>query len=441
MKIPRPFRLELLLLLAQAAAFAQSPEMQQILARLDRLEQENQTLKEEVRALRDELHAGAAPVEERLDVHERRIEEQAQTKVEASQRFPIRITGMALANTFLNSKQNGGSDNPTLASVGRGTSTGGATLRQTVLGLEYHGPQTFAGGSVSGSLFLDFFGGSNAPLNNVARIRTGEIRLNWATTTLSFAQDKPLIAPRDPTSIAQVGLSPLTGAGNLWLWEPQVRLEQRFQFNEQTHLRAQVGLIQTTEGAATTPSQFASTLERVRPGLEGRFEVSRTFGHNGRIEIAPGFHASTTHVAAASVPSRAFSMDWLLSPAGWMEFSGAYFTGENLAHLGTGGIRQGFTVLGPGDVIPVRATGGWAQLKLQPTERLSFNLMTGRHDDRNTDLRFGGIAYNHAIGANVFYRLSPNVIVSFETLQVRTLYQGTGLRLNNHYDLAIAYLW
>ena len=43
-------------------------------------------------------------------------DELAQVKVEASQRFPIRLTGMALVNAFYNSKLNGGSDNPAIAS-------------------------------------------------------------------------------------------------------------------------------------------------------------------------------------------------------------------------------------------------------------------------------------------------------------------------------------
>src|ERR1022692_3172343 len=58
-----------------------------------------------------------ATPEERLDIQERRIDEQAQTKVEASQRFPIRLTGMALFNTFLDSAQSGGVDYPTVAAA------------------------------------------------------------------------------------------------------------------------------------------------------------------------------------------------------------------------------------------------------------------------------------------------------------------------------------
>jgi hypothetical protein len=72
---------------------------------------------------------------------------------------------------------------------------------------------------------------------------------------------------------------------------------------------------------------------------------------------------------------------------------------------------------------------------------LSFHLFGGIHDGRNRDLLSGDIAYNHSYGGNFFYHLAPNVIVSFETLQTRTAYLGPNLRLNNHYDLALAYLF
>src|SRR5579872_673400 len=92
----------------------QKSDLQQVLDRLDRIEQENKDLAEQVRALRAELAAtrnppaapasstaavgtpAAPPIEERVAVDESRIAEQAQTKVEASQKLPITLTGMVL---------------------------------------------------------------------------------------------------------------------------------------------------------------------------------------------------------------------------------------------------------------------------------------------------------------------------------------------------------
>ncbi len=56
-------------------------------------------------------------MDERIEIQQQRIEEQAQTKVEASQKFPIRLAGMALFNAFVNSKQSGGADYPVVAAA------------------------------------------------------------------------------------------------------------------------------------------------------------------------------------------------------------------------------------------------------------------------------------------------------------------------------------
>ena len=70
-----------------------------------------------------------AQLEEKVQLHEQRIADLAQTKVEASQHFPIRITGMALFNTYLNSSLNGGSDYTTVASLTPADNRGGGTWR------------------------------------------------------------------------------------------------------------------------------------------------------------------------------------------------------------------------------------------------------------------------------------------------------------------------
>jgi len=445
------------MLATSLAAHAQSaPEMQEILNRLDRLEKDNQTLLEEVRALRQEVsvlrpaNPAAVPVnaveaDERQEVQQNRIEELAQTKVEASQKFPIRITGMALFNASVNGRHNGNAENPLVASFMPADETGDGTLRQSTLGFLYNGPETFLGGKISGSLYMDFFGGTTASLNHLLRLRTAAITVDWKNTSILVGQDKPIISPRDPDSFAQVGYSPLTGAGNLWLWQPQARLEQRFSLGDNTGLRAQVGAFVTSSlnypmtSSETYDGYDSPQQEYSRPGAEGRIELWHRWGDTQRFEIAGGYHFNENRVVETVFPSEVYSVDWFLRPLSKLEFSGMFFHGQNVATLGS--LPQGFVITPSGSIIAVHSTGGWAQIRVPVTARLAFDVYGGQQDDRNSDLGYGYIGKNQGYFSNLMYRFAPNVIVSLEGGQVRTTYIGLGNRVNDHYDLAVAYLF
>jgi len=451
-------------------------DVQEILNRLDRLEKENQAMSQEIHALRQELAVrrssdsgavasavappgpstnaqaesaepgapAAQPIQEQLALQRNRIDELAQDKVEASQKFSIRIAGMALFNTYLNGRHNNDVENPTIASASPADATGGGTLRQSTLGLLFSGPQTVFGSKVSGSLYMDFFGGSTSSLDHLVRLRTAAINLDWANTALTVGQDKPLISPRDPNSLAQVGVSPLTGAGNLWLWEPQIRLEQRISLGIDSGLRLQAAGVQTSQlNVATDPNAYATSptggpVEDSNPGAEGRVEFWQRWSETGRLEIAGGFHVNENHVARYSLPADIYSLDWFFRPVKKIEFSGMFYHGRNVAVLGA--LRQGYTVLN-GAWLSVPSNGGWAQVRFPLTERLAIDIYGGQEDDRNSDLVYGDIAKNQGYFGNVMYRFAPNVIVSLEGGQVRTNYIRAGNRLNDHYDLGVAYLF
>jgi hypothetical protein len=442
----------LLLPLVLSAQSQPTPDLKSILDRLDRLEQENRSLSEQVRDLRNQLAAvrgetapatpaaePAAPTtEERLDIQQQRIEEQAQTKVEASQKFPIRLTGMALFNGFLNSRQSGGFDYPTAAST-PGPNHAGATIHQTVVGLEFNGPRTFLGGTVHGSVFMDFATGSGT-FSQLLRLRTGSIELDWKTRHIMVGLEKPIFNPREPSSLAQVAVSPLTGTGNLWLWLPQARLQQDFAFGKKAGLRARMGVVQTREVGPYETTGLPAGVEAARPGLEGRYEVYYNLDSDRRFEIAPGFHTSTTHANGISIPSHLFSTDWLFIPWRQVEFTGAFFDGTNVANLGTGAINQGYVIY-KRIFWGIDSIGGWGQFTIHAARRIDVHLFTGRQDYSTEYLGTGDVNRNSLYGANIFYRIAPNVLLGPEFSQMRTTYIGQGVRINNHYDFALAYLF
>jgi hypothetical protein len=426
-----------------------------ILQRLDALEQQNRELLSEIRSLREELakgnaqappaaeSAGAAvgenaPTEERVDVAEQQIRDLSQSRVESEHRDPIQLTGMLLFNGFRNGRYSGGAEDPTIATTTAGQETSGGTIRQTILGLKFEAPEKIAGMEVSGSAYMDFFAGTGTSLNQLMRLRVASIDFAWNNTTFTVAQDKPIIAPREPDSLAQVGVSPLTGSGNLWLWGPQARVEQRFHFGETAGLNAQAGVYQTSE-RGNVPSEYTTQAGSSRPSLEGRFVFWKRASADSRFEIAPGFHVSDSRVAGFVIPSRIVSLDWRVPLSKKFDLTGTVFHGENLGVVG--GLQQGIAE-NPWDVLhAVRGSGGWAQLKYIATPRLSFDLYGGQEDDLNRDLAPGGISKNQTYAANAIYRVMSNVLASFEYAYLRSTYLGGGVRSNPHYDVAFAYLF
>ena len=443
------------IIFTQVASAQQSDrqsDLQRILERLDRIEQENQNLAAEVRALRQQLAArdmpppspdgqpAPIPPSEVGSLQEQRINELAQTKVEASQKFPVKLSGMVLFNAYLNGQDNGGAQTPLMAGgTDPGTGNpGGGSFNQSLINLSFNGPRIWGGGKVNGSLNMDLFGGSTSSLNHLLRLRTAGVTIDWKNQSFMVGQDKPIVSPREPTSLAQIAYTPLSGAGNPWLWQPQARFEQRFAFGESTGLRAQVGVYQTSEPIGNGGKTYQNFVGTARPSLQGRFELWRNLGHGARIEIAPGFHTSQTHVAGFSIPSRLFTIDWLIQPVAKLKWTGLFFTGEN--NGGMGGLQQGFISRNK-TFIGIPTTGGWTQLSYEASGRLTFNLYGGQESYQPGTLLRYMVNRNLLYAGNAIYRLGPNVLLGAEVSQARTKYYQFPSVLVNHFDLALAYLF
>jgi hypothetical protein len=419
------------------------PMLDQILKRLDALESENRLLADELHALRQELAgvqstpatAPATPLEERVDVNEKRVAEQAQTKVESSQKFPISLNGMLVFNAF-SSSGHASSLYTGYAPLLTGPDETGATVGQSIIGLQFQGPSLPGGGRVNGYISMDF-GGDWSPYNNTGsfRIREAAVSLDWTQRSLSFGQMKPLISPLQPSSLAEVAVSPLAGAGNLWYWLPQARYEERLRLNSQNGVTLQASVIQTDESAANVAAEYASSLERARPGVEGRAAYWHQWDEARKLEIGTAFHVSSTHVAGVTVPSHIASVDWSISPFTKLQWTGTFYKGQNVASLGS--LGNGFSIYPNDSVRAIHTTAGWTQLAVPITSRLNFHLFGGMEWDAHSY----GIVRNFTYGSNLYYHLGPNVLIGPEVLQTRYVYFGSSHPIVNHYDLALAYLF
>jgi hypothetical protein len=198
----------------------------------------------------------------------------------------------------------------------------------------------------------------------------------------------------------------------------------------------QVSVLQTAETLAALPAYYPPTVGPARAGGEARVELWHKWGEQNRAEFAAGVHRSTSHVGGQSVPSFLYSFDGMVRPAKWLEVTGTYFAGENLA--GLGGPPLSYAVEGS-YTESLRAQGGWLQTSFPITKRLTLNAFGGWQATSENGLSQGQLKSTIGYAGNFIYRLGPNVLVSAEAGQYRYSFLYADQLLHNHYDLALAY--
>ena len=218
----------LILVLCQPAqpSLAQSVDDQ-----LREMRAEMQRLRQEVDELKRQLQT-RADVAEEVPVLQAQIQEQAQTKVETTTKFPMKVFGTIVSNTFWNSGEPNWLDIPNIAGPNiPGTRSGSfsSSLRQTRVGENLEGPD-IAGMKLNGTVALDFFGGipnfQTGQVMGLARLLYGYVRLDGEKTAFEIGQDHMVLAPKNPTSLMGSAFPTLYRSGNLYLRAPQVRAER-----------------------------------------------------------------------------------------------------------------------------------------------------------------------------------------------------------------------
>ncbi len=420
---------------------SQEKLLQEVLRRLDNLENQNRELMEQIKELRQHqaqnLPATVPPtepkLEERVEVAEQRVAEQAQTKVESSQKLPVWLYGTLLFNAFANNR------NPSTA-LGQygllsGPSPDGATVRQTMLGFGFQGPSLPGGGHVNGDIAMDFWAGASAPSSNWLRIRRAGISLDWTNTTIFAGQDKPLISPYEPNSLAEVGVPAMAGSGNLWFWLPQMRFQRIAHVSAKDGFDMQVAALQVA-----SYSPFSAYSGGVRPAIEARLAFWHKTDEIKKFEIAPGFHLGSNLFSGKETISHIGSLDWLYKPYPRLDFRGAAYYGQNVASLGA--LGNGFYLNEYAVERPVISGGGWAQISVPVNNRITLNAFGGSENDQMEALySSSNIAHTGSFAGNVVLHLSSNVLLSTEVQRLWTRTFAGISETYNHYDLALAYLF
>jgi hypothetical protein len=389
------------------------------------------------------LAAQVEELKERQTMQETQIATQEQTKVESESKYPVKLSGLILMNGFVNTGMVDSAPTPALAIGGMGST--GASIRQTILGLDARGPHLF-GARSHGDLRIDF--DASVPAANgyaggygidLVRLRTAHAELEWKATQAFFALDRPLVSPDSPSSLTALAEPALAWSGNLWNWNPQLGVSHDFSFSSAPSLRTQFALIDvadapTTRGANTISGVLLSptTAETSRwPGVETRIALLGTDrGKRGEIGIG-GFYAPHRSAGGTRFDSWAGTLDFRLPLPARMELSGSFYRGLGLGGLG-GGAYKDYVYRSNGlesYFLTLDDVGGWGQWKQRAGERLEFNEAFGMDDVPAGQLRpFSGPSYtvyqnlarNRTFTGNVIYSPSAYLLFSLEYRRIES---------------------
>jgi hypothetical protein len=353
----------------------------------------------------------------------------------------VELTGTVLMNGFYNSARTNNSDDPVFAdSDAIGVKGASATMRQTRLGVVVTDPDVL-GGSFSGEVEVDFFGGQQSAAGNrmfpLLRLRRAVATVQWTHVQLMLGQETALVSARNPRSLAGVGVPDFSLAGNLWFWIPQARVTAEYGYT--LRLAVQGALLAPISGAPQGPvtTQPDSGERTGRPYVEGRVRLG--WGPtDDPSEVAIGGHIGwlrglDTLSGDSVLISRAVTFDTRLK-LGPAEILGEAFLGQALAGLGGGGIGQNVGVRGA----PVRTRGGWGQLNLRPRTGWMFGGGCGIDDPTDSDVPATARLRNLVCEGHVEWRPPGPLLFGFEFRRLQTRYRVGDFTVN-HLNLAAGF--
>ncbi len=386
------------------------------------------------------LNADVENIRERQDVQQSQIATHEQDKVESASKFPVKLTGLILMNTFVNTAAVDVPQSPTLATGGGGTT--GISLSQTVLGLDARGPHLF-GASSDADVRMDFFGGvsQNSYSQNpgLARLRTAHAELNWDQTRAFFALDRPIVSPNAPSSLTAIAQPALSWSGNLWNWMPQVGAEHTLRLDGPSRISLQgaiadvpnpPSLQQSTAG--TAPVAGLGELSRW-PGTEARVGYAHGDDLTGLRLGVGGYLSPHTYNEYFSFDAWAATVDYRFPLFAHLESSGSFYRGLALGGLGGGAFKDYLYTEQNGIYFhrPLNDVGGWTQLKERASERLEFNVAYGLDNAFANEIRpyalnassaYQSLARNSTWFANVIYTPTAYTVFSFEYRRIDSSY-------------------
>ena len=404
-------------------------------------------------------------LEEQQEVLEGKINDQYQSKVESGSKYRLRLSGIALLNLVANHGTLDNVDFPSFSeslqsqqpNASPNAFTG--TMRQSQIRLQAFGPEV-AGARTSADISMDFAGGfaqaPNGAVMGIPRFRTGTMRFDWSNTSLIAGQDRLFISPLAPTSLATIAIPPLSYAGNLWAWTPQVRIEHRIVLSDVSSFSIQGGILDNLSGDLPSDpySRYPTWGEQSgQPAYATRIAWSHSlFGQNFTVG-ASGYYSRQDWGFGRSVDGWAGIADLTVPFGKRWEFTGEFYRGRAVAGLG-GGIGQSVFPNGPFLALTtvfrgLDSLGGWAPVKYRVKPNLEINAAFGSDNPFAGELRqsFGNFYDGEALSRNIspfvnfIYQLRSDILFSVEYQYFDTTILDSGSNRASHVNISVGYVF
>ena len=301
------------------------------------------------------------------------------------------------------------------------------TAKETRLGLAIAGPEAM-GGKVSGKIETDFYGKGGT--DNAANLRMRLAYLDWAfsSTSIRAGQDWEAFITAIPKS---VNFAYMADQGALGLRRPQVRVTQNLNIADGTKVILKAAAVRTIgqdiDGAGQNDGADSGV-----PSVQYNLMLQQKVAASKPLKVGVSGHFGKETLDTNGEDDNEDFDTWsvigsLVFPiTDMVTVQGTIWTGENLDTY-YGGIGQGINKKRDDTYNGIKASGGWAQVVLNPMAKLNINLTYGLDKPDEDDLTAIGDYHprsqNQYIGGSAYYSFIPELTLAVEYVNLTTEYK------------------
>ena len=303
-------------------------------------------------------------------------------------------------------------------------------MRYTRVGMRLTGPRVnMLGGLTSGGqVEVDFLGGFVTENQPDTRLRHAYWEAKNDDYRFLVGQYWDLTSPLLPNTI---NFSVNWAAGNIGFRRAQFRVERYLDVSDNFRLTLQAAAaseviqdFRTADDIGRESPNWPMIQARTAMTVGDRDSRPVTLGFSGHIGET-GFDFESGHPANPALGPEddarfrtwSFNVDFTVPVTHRLGVHGEFFTGANLSPL-LGGILQGVC---PCLRVPIRSTGGWAEIWYDVNPCVHFHVGFGIDDPVRSDIVVGR-SYNRVVYTNVLLDVTKRLVTGLEVSSWKTNY-------------------